>query len=204
MRIGVFGGTFDPVHLGHLLIAEKARVNLQLQEVIFVPAGIPWMKTEQSITSSEHRVNMVNIAIMSNPFFRVSCFEVEKAGASYTVETLEEMAKIHEGAKLFLIVGSDIIEEFDKWKAPDKVLQFAHLVIFNRRMIRNRGSDDYDIPSKVKGTDITKITWVPGPELKISSSNIRRRVSEGKSIRDMVSDEVIKYIADHGLYLDGE
>ena len=204
MRIGVFGGTFDPVHLGHLMIAEKARTNLELQEVIFVPAGIPWMKHGQYVTSSRHRVNMVRIAIISNPFFRLSCFEVEKTGASYSVETLEEMSKIYEGAKLFVIVGSDIMGAFDKWKDPGKVLQFADLVVFNRSTRRNKGAGARNISFKVEGADITRITWLPGLAGDISSRDIRRRVNEGRSIRDMVSDEVIKYIADHGLYLDGE
>ncbi|MQF70097.1 nicotinate-nucleotide adenylyltransferase [SAR202 cluster bacterium AD-804-J14_MRT_500m] len=204
MNIGVLGGTFDPVHVGHLMIAEEARINLQLQEVIFVPAGTPWMKMDRSITPAEHRVHMVRKAIMSNPFLSVSCLEVQRKGPSYSVDTLEELTQIYKDANLFLIVGSDSMFEFSKWKSPERILRLAQLVIVNRRTGEIEGKDYPRKLQKVKAIGPNKIICLDEIEIKVSASDIRKRVKEGKSIRYMVSDEVEQYISYHRLYVDGE
>ena len=119
MRIGVLGGTFDPIHLAHLIIAEEARVSLQLEEVVFVPAGEPWMKAGQPLSPAHHRFNMVRLAVSSNPFFRVSPIEIDRPGPTYTVDTLRSLVDEYEpGVELFFILGADAFSGFRRWKDP--------------------------------------------------------------------------------------
>ena len=126
MRIGILGGTFDPVHLGHLLIAEESRIGLQLDQVLFVPAGRPWLKEGQPLAEASHRVRMVELAIASNPHFRVRLNEVDRPGLTYTVDTLEELrSEVPDGAELYFILGLDAFESFHRWKEPDRILEFV-------------------------------------------------------------------------------
>ncbi|MFQ5860658.1 MAG: nicotinate-nucleotide adenylyltransferase, partial [Dehalococcoidia bacterium] len=133
MRIGLLGGTFDPIHLAHLLIAEEARVKLDLEEVVFVPTGEPWMKAGQPLSPGEHRLNMVRLATATNPFFRVSSVELDRPGPSYTVDTLEILRQEmgHEVEFCFLL-GLDSLKSFHRWKEPARVLELCTLVAVAR------------------------------------------------------------------------
>src|SRR4030042_2082125 len=130
MNIGVLGGTFDPVHIGHLIVAEEARLKLGLSKVLFVPAGQPWLKQDRSIAPAVHRVEMVRRAIAGNPFFEISTLAVERAGPSYTVDTLTMLGKqLASRASLFFILGRDTLAELPLWKEPQKVVQLCRLVV---------------------------------------------------------------------------
>ena len=123
-RIGILGGTFDPPHLGHLLIAETARVALELESVLFLPAGEPWLKSGQPITPAAHRLRMVELAVADNPHFRVSDREIRRSGATYTVDTLRELRDAYPAdAEWYFIVGSDVLDQFHRWKEPGCILQ---------------------------------------------------------------------------------
>ena len=196
MRIGVLGGTFDPIHLGHLIIAEEARDRLDLEEVCFVPARDPWMKAGQPLTSGHDRLSMARLAMEDNPFFRVSTLELERPGPSYTVDTLRELQEDYgPEAQLFFILGSDAFARFDEWKDPEGILGLATLVVVDRpgatasaeaidQQVGNAGS----------------VERVRGVHLEISAKDIRRRVAEGASIRYLVPEPVERYIYARGLY----
>ena len=196
MRIGVLGGTFDPIHLGHLIIAEEARDRLDLEEVCFVPARDPWMKAGQPLTSGHDRLSMARLAMEDNPFFRVSTLELERPGPSYTVDTLRELQEDYgPEAQLFFILGSDAFVRFDEWKDPEGILGLATLVVVDRpgatasaeaidQQVGNAGS----------------VERVRGVHLEISAKDIRRRVAEGASIRYLVPEPVERYIYARGLY----
>ena len=133
MRVGVVGGTFDPVHLGHLVMGEEARDQLELDQVLFLPAGQPWMKEGRPLSAAEHRVEMLKLATASNPYFQVCLDEVNRPGPTYTVDTLEALlAKLGAETALFFIVGQDAMREFHRWKEPDKLLNLCHLVVVER------------------------------------------------------------------------
>ena len=189
MKIGVLGGTFDPIHLGHLAIAEEVRDRLELEEVCFVPAGAPWMKAGQALSSAEDRLSMVRLAVQDNPFFRVSTVELERSGPSYTVDTLRELQDDYgPDARLFFILGSDTFARFDDWKDPEEILELATLVVVDRP-----GSK----PVEKVGGDVECIRDV---YLEISASDIRRRVAEGASIRYLAPEPVERHIYARGLY----
>ncbi len=196
MRIGVLGGTFDPIHLGHLAIAEQARDRLELEEVCFVPAGAPWMKAGQALSSAQDRLCMVRKAVEDNPFFRVSTVELDRAGPSYTVETLRELQDDYgPDARLFFILGTDAFARFGEWKDPEGILSLATLVVVDR-------------PGETASTEEVKdrmgisgrVEHVRSIRLEISARDIRRRVAEGASIRYLVPEPVERHIYARGLY----
>lgn len=198
MRIGILGGTFDPVHLGHLLIAEESRSGLQLDQVLFVPAGRPWLKEGQPLTDACHRVRMVELAISSNPHFQVRRDEIDRPGLSYTVDTLEGLrSELPAGTDLYFILGLDAFEIFHRWKAPERILELCRLVVVSRPgyaveerdrlLARHRGQDD-------------RICLLPVNSVDFSSTEIRRRAAEGVSFRYQVPEAVERYILKHDLY----
>ncbi len=197
MRIGVLGGTFDPIHLGHLIIAEEARDRLDLEEVCFVPASAPWMKAGQPLTSGHDRLSMARLAVEDNPFFRVSALELERPGPSYTVETLRELQDDYgPKAQLFFILGSDAFARFDEWKNPEGILGLARLALFDRPELGAEELFSFD----ELGVYADRVEWLRGLRIEISASDIRRRVAEGGSIRYLVPEPVERYIYARGLY----
>lgn len=198
MNVGILGGTFDPVHLGHLIVGEEARVALGLDQVMFIPAGQPWLKSGRCITPAEHRLRMVQLAVDSNPFFRVVDNEVEREGPTYTVATLQELRDQLGGeATLHFIVGMDSLEQFHRWKDPERLLELCRLVVVNRP-----GHQGVDVNTLVgrfpqAGESLRLLTV---PRIEISATEIRRRVAQGVSIRYLVPREVEEYIMEHGLY----
>ena len=200
MRIGVLGGTFDPIHIAHLIIAEEARERLCLEEVVFIPAGMPWMKEQQPVSPGEVRLQMLRLAVASNPFFRVSDLEIERSGATYTVETLEALRDERgKEAEIYFIVGMDTLEVLHRWKEPQRLLELCTPVVFGRP----GHSDDVleELETPLPGLR-EKVRVLDGPAIDVSSTEIRRRVAKGSSIRYMVPYEVEQFIAEHGLYRD--
>jgi len=202
MRVALLGGTFDPIHVGHMVIAEEARAKLDLDTVMFVPAGDPWMKRDDVMASPEHRINMVRIAIHANDGLSASSIEIDKAGPSYTTDTLTETRmRYQENDKLFFILGGDAIQDFHLWKNPRDILSQAQLIAVPRP--GNARIDMSDLEQKMPGIS-SKTTILESPLLDISSRNIRERVSTGHSIRHLVQEGVVDYIYKHGLYQTGD
>jgi len=198
MNIGVLGGTFDPIHSGHLVIAEEARLRLSLAKVLFVPAGQPWLKTGRTITSAVHRVQMVKRAIAANPYFELSAIEVDRPGPSYSVETINVLQQqLGAEARIFFLVGWDSLPELPEWKEPTKLIQLCKVVAVTRPGFSR--PDLKSMESFVPGI-IQSVIWLDIPPVDISSTDIRNRVAQGLSIHGLVPDEVEGYIEEHGLY----
>ena len=196
MNIGVLGGTFDPIHIGHLVVAEEARTKLGLSEVLFVPAGQPWLKQDHSITPAAHRVEMVHRAIADNPYFKLSILEVDRPGPSYTVDTLTLLQDQLGGeASLFFILGRDTLAELPLWKEPRKVIQLCRLVVPPRL-----GSRDLRHLAEAMPGLLERVIQLDMPVIGISSSEIRQRIARGLSIRYLVPAEVEKYITEQKIY----
>ena len=196
MNIGVLGGTFDPIHIGHLVVAEEARIKFGLREVLFVPAGQPWLKLGRNITLAVHRVEMVRRAIADNPHFKLCTLEVERPGPSYTVDTLTMLRKqLGSEASLFFILGRDTLAELPLWKEPEKLVQLCRLVVVPRL-----GSKDLKhLETAIPGL-LDKVIQLDMPVIGISSSGIRQRIAQGLSIRYLVPAEVEKYITEQKIY----
>ena len=196
MNIGVLGGTFDPIHIGHLVVAEEARIKLGFSEVLFVPAGQPWRKLDRNITPAVHRVKMVRRAIADNPHFKLCTLEVERAGPSYTVDTLTMLKKqLGSEASLFFILGRDTLSGLPLWKEPEKVVQLCRLVVAPRL-----GSKDLKHLEKAIPGLLDKVIQLDMPVIGISSSGIRQRIAQGLSIRYLMPAEVEKYVTGHKIY----
>ncbi|MFQ5924915.1 MAG: nicotinate-nucleotide adenylyltransferase [Dehalococcoidia bacterium] len=199
MDIGVFGGTFDPLHIGHLIIAEEARLSLGLSQVIFVPAGEPWLKEHRIISPGEQRLEMIQLAIASNPFFRASTVDLERPGPSYTVDTLADLRReLGEEANSYLILGLDALAEFSTWREPDRILEMCHLVAARRPEVRDLELESLE--GSIPGIS-RRVLILDNSLIDISSSDIRNRVAEGLPIRYLVPEAVERYIREQGLYL---
>lgn len=204
-RIGILGGTFDPPHLGHLLIAETARVALGLESVLFVPAGEPWLKSGQRITPATHRLRMVQLATADNPDFCVSDCEVRRNGASYTVDTLRELRGAYRPeTRLYFIVGSDVLDQFHRWKEPAAILDLCRLAVIERPGAPRRSSPIDGIAALSErfpdAVAAGAVVSVAGPRVDFSASELRRILAAGLSTRYQIPDTVAEYIAEHGLY----
>jgi nicotinate (nicotinamide) nucleotide adenylyltransferase len=198
MRIGVLGGTFDPVHLGHLSMAEEARIQLGLERVLFLPAGRPWLKEEQPLTAVQHRVNMVRLAVDNNPHFEVCLEEIDRPGPTYTVDTLEQLTKgLDSTGSLYFILGLDAMEQFHRWKEPGRVVELCHLVVVARPLHQR-----FEWPAfftqypRAAG----RVTVLSTPLNPISGTEIRRRAADGISLRYQVPEAVAEYIEEHELF----
>lgn len=199
MNIGVFGGTFDPIHNGHLQIAEVARERLNLAVVLFIPAGQPWLKQDRPLSAAEHRMQMVGLALEDKPYFKASATEVERTGPSYTVDTLLDMqSHLDADDSLFFILGWDSLAELPKWHEPSKILEICYLVVAPRPGYRrpNLRALNSSIPSISR-----RVVFLNGPQIDISASDIRERVAQGLSVRHLVPEAVNQYIRQHGLYM---
>lgn len=189
-RIGIFGGSFDPPHIGHLVIAELAQRALKLDVVYFVPAYQPPHKKGSHSSTAPQRLTMTRLAVRGNSRLRVSDVELRRKGISYTVETIQSFRKKFPSSQLFLIIGSDSLEQFHKWKSPTEILALASLIVYRRPR-----------SSRVKGrTRSGSVVFIKGPLMEISSTDIRKRIEQGKSIRYLVRDNVGSFIARKGLY----
>lgn len=191
LRLGVMGGTFDPIHNGHLVAASEVASALNLDEVLFVPTGQPWQK--KKVSAGEHRYLMTVIATASNPRFKVSRVDVDRNGPTYTVDTLRDLRAAYPDAELFFITGADAVAQISAWKDVDEVWDLAHFVAVSRP------GHKLEIPDAPDGS----ISSLEIPALSISSTDCRDRVSKEKPVWYLVPDGVVQYIAKHGLYRGG-
>lgn len=189
-RIGVMGGTFDPIHHGHLVAASEVAAELNLDEVVFVPTGNPVFKQDNNVTPAEHRYLMTVIATAANPRFTVSRVDIDRKTVTYTIDTLRDIQAHRPDAELFFITGADAIAQIDTWKDSDQLWGLASFVAVTR-------------PGHVLQVDnlpTGKVITQEIPALAISSTDCRRRATEGKPVWYLVPDGVVQYIAKHGLY----
>ncbi|HAA90765.1 MAG: putative nicotinate-nucleotide adenylyltransferase [Thermoanaerobacterales bacterium 50_218] len=199
-RIGIMGGTFDPIHYGHLVTAEVARETYRLDQVIFVPSGQPPHKAPGSVSDFWHRYLMVMLAICSNPWFRVSRIEYDRGGPSYTIDTIREFKRIFgEGTELYFITGADAILEIFTWKQPEELLSSCRFIAATRP-----GYDLGKLENLLGEYFSRSVSVLEVPLLSISSSELRMRVRRGLSIKYLVPDPVEIYIHHNGLYKEVE
>ncbi|MFH1007341.1 MAG: nicotinate-nucleotide adenylyltransferase [Candidatus Latescibacterota bacterium] len=192
-KIGIFGGTFDPIHLGHLITAQEVLTTCSLEKVIFVPSADPPHKESRRLTHAEDRLKMVSLAIARDSRFEVSAIELERPGKSYTVDTLRQMGTSF-GAKVGLcfIIGADNVPEIRTWKQPEVIFDLAEVIVATRPGFEPHSMDE---------PFVERMTFVSTPEIALSSTEIRRRVKRGWPIGYWVSEAVVQYIADNRLYV---
>ena len=192
--IGLMGGTFDPVHVGHLAIAEEARDALGLDRILFVPAGTPPHKPASEVTATDHRVAMVELAIADNPDFELSRIEVDRPGPSYTVDTVEQLA---EDAEVTVILSAETFRELPTWHEPERLFEAAFVAVVPREGYP--APDPGWLATAFPGRE-DRVRYLEGPRLGLSSTALRARIAAGRSIRYLVPPAVASYIAANGLY----
>ena len=195
-RIGVLGGTFDPVHNGHLHIANELRTALDLERVVWIPAGRPPHKTGQIVSQDRDRLAMLEQALAGSATDEIDTIDIDRTGPSYTADTLESLAERFRPAKLFFLMGEDSLRDLPTWHDPERLLRFAELAVAARPGV------DADLESVARQVPAVqrRVHLVPTEDIAISSSEIRRRVRENQSIQGLVPAPVETYIRDHGLY----
>ncbi len=201
MKVGILGGTFDPVHDAHLMCGEEARREMGLDEVLFVPAGEPWMKAGAAISPAQHRLNMTSLAVQPYPAFRVSSMEIDRPGPTYTVDTLAALHREGEpGTEYYLILGIDALRTLPQWKDPAHILDLCTLVGVPRPEL-----GEYDICALevIRQGACREIVMLENPVLEISSSRIRESIARSLGDVEGLPPQVREYIDAHGLYRDG-
>lgn len=197
-RIGVLGGTFDPIHIGHLIIAESVRERARLDEIQFVPAGLPPHKAGKRITAGEHRYMMTVLATLTHPHFRVSRTDLDREGPSYTVDTLSRIKEEAGSAEVYFIMGSDSLARLGTWHQPQRLLAENHIIVATRPGWRLDEAKAALGPLYEAYQD--RIEAVEVPQIGISSQEIRERAARGESFRYLVPDLVREYIESQGVY----
>lgn len=198
MRLGVMGGTFDPVHNGHVCVAEEVKRRLRLDVVLFVPAGQPRLRSHRPVAGAKERLEMVRLAVEGKPYFKVSAVEIERPGPSYMDETIAELRREFEtGTEIYLILGWDAIATLPRWKEPQKLVEMCRLVAVRRpgypRPDMNR------LEREIRGIT-ERVVVLDKPVIDISASGIRERIAKGLPIDGLVPEGVDRYIKEHGLY----
>ena len=198
MDIGVLGGTFDPIHLGHLLVAEEVRTQLGLAEIVFVPASQPQLRANSPVAPAEHRVQMIRLALANKPYCKLSTTEIDRAGPSYSVDTIAEFqGQLGAQDELFFILGWDSLAELPQWREPSRLIKLCRLVAVPR--------PGYSLPdlnqleAKIPGLP-RRVILMEKPEIDISATEIRNRVAQGLSIRHLIPESVERYIKQYRLY----
>jgi nicotinate-nucleotide adenylyltransferase len=193
-RIGILGGTFDPVHLTHLHMAEVAREECHLDEVWFLPAQLPPHKENKQISVAAHRLEMLNLAVSSVPYFKVCLVEFEREGTSYTIDTMEELVRLHQNDEFFFIIGADMVEYLPKWYKLEELVELVSFIGIGRpgwALCLDNSIDALVEPKLIKVDMLTS---------SLSSTYIRQRIVSGKSIRFLVPEAVYKYIEENNIY----
>jgi nicotinate-nucleotide adenylyltransferase len=201
MKLGIFGGTFDPVHDGHLLLAECCREQRALNEVWFLPTAVPPHKNNMRLSPAADRVEMLNLAIAGNPAFSVCTYETNRGGVNYTVDTLAYFKKEYPTRELFFLLGEDMLLDLPRWRQPEKVCELAIPIV-----VRRAGMPPLDFSclngiASPQRIEVIRANQVEMPEIGISSTAIRKRISAGKTIRFQTPRAVEKYIETHKLYI---
>ena len=192
MRIGILGGTFDPIHIAHLIVAEETRMHVPLQKVVFIPTGQPWLKSGRQITEGSLRLEMVRLAVASNPAFDSSSIEIDRPGLTYSVDTLEELAgQWGPDVEINFIIGVDSLLSLPRWKDPERLLDLCTFIAVTR--------PGYS-PDALE--EVKKLGLIEGPSIGVSGTEIRRRVALGLPVRYLVPSKVERYITERGLYKD--
>ena len=208
MRLGIFGGTFDPPHVGHLLAASDAIEHLTLDRLVFVPAAVQPLKAGRETASAVDRLAMVRLMVGADARLQSDSVEVDRDGLSYTVDTLREFARRYPSADRYFLVGADVLGSFAQWRDPQTVLDLATLAVLTRRADAGDATDEaasvnqqrYSASGSVVDRLSQRSTFVPTRRIDISSTEIRDRVRSGRSIHGFVTDAVGEYISAHGLY----
>jgi nicotinate-nucleotide adenylyltransferase len=197
MRIGILGGTFDPPHIGHLVIAEEARQKLGLAKVYFVPAREPPHKRGEPLSPLEDRIAMVRLALADHPFFALSLAEAVRPGPSYTVDTIRQLSgEFPPATELYFVMGMDSLAGLPTWHEPAKLIEMCTLAVLRRP---GYSADIDELERQIPGL-ASRVVFIPAPELEISSSDLQERVREGLSIQHLVPSCVADYVAEHHLY----
>jgi nicotinate-nucleotide adenylyltransferase len=210
MRLGIFGGTFDPVHYGHLLLAESCREQARLDRVWFLPAAVPPHKQDRVQTPGENRVEMLKLALAGHAALEVCTYELDRGGVNYTVETLAQLREEDPTRELYFLMGADSLRDFYTWKEPARICQLATIVVVHRAL-----NSDLALHSLIDAKSLERYLsadaidamlrhQVEMPRIDLSSSDIRRRVAQGQSIRYRTPAAVRMYIAAQGLYRTAE
>lgn len=201
-RIGILGGTFNPVHNGHLYMAEYAREACSLDKVLFIPTGVPYMKNSSEILPGEERMKMLLLSIENNPYFEVSDIELKREGNSYTYETLEALKCQYPSAELFFIVGADCLFTIEKWYHPERIFANCTLLAAGRN---HSAKEELEAEKRYLEEQFeAQIILLDFPTIDISSTVIRNNVQNGLSIRYLVPDNVSQYIYENGFYQSKE
>ena len=199
IRLGVLGGTFDPVHIGHLALAEQAREQLALERMLWVPSGDPWRKADRTVTAAKHRAAMVRLAIEGHTSYKLCLLEIERSGPSYSVETLAELQRIEPGSELFFMLGLDALEDLPNWREPARLIELATLAVAARGA-RQPATEELD--RRVPGLG-GRVVWLEMPHIDVSATELRRLAAEGADLRDRTPASVEAYIREHRLYRRG-
>lgn len=194
MDVGLFGGSFNPPHVAHQIIAETVREQFALDAVWWMPASVPPHKEAGAVAPARHRLEMVRRATASNPAFRVSSEEIERGGSSYTVETLRVLQERHPDTRFALILGGDSLANFPEWRAPGEIARRANLLVYRRPGSPKDGTGD--LPDEVA----QRVRFAEAPRLGIAGTDLRERRRQGRSLRYLVPDAVREYITQHDLY----
>ncbi|MFM7929932.1 MAG: nicotinate (nicotinamide) nucleotide adenylyltransferase [Pirellula sp.] len=200
-RIGIFGGSFDPIHLGHLLTAEQFRDELSLDLVKFIPAKISPFKLNYTPTADKHRLEMLKLALGAHPNFEIDPIEIQRGGVSYTIDTVEQLQSNMPDATWFLLIGADSLKDFKKWKSPEKLLRCVQLVVARRGGCPEPDWKELDGLAPEETLQAIRKIQLDIPVMEISSSGIRRRIEAKRSIRYLLPSPVEVYIREHQLYL---
>lgn len=199
-KIGIMGGTFDPIHYGHLLIAQSAADEYDLDQVIFIPNGQPPHKDMQTVTDGNIRCIMVQKAIADNPCFQLSKLEIVNTEVNYTYQTLQKIEKSHPESELYFIMGEDSLKDFEGWREPALICQLATILVAVRDDIQGKELEQY--MQHLKQLFQAHIFKLHSPNYSVSSRNIRARIQSGKSVRYLLPEPVKKYIESQNLYRD--
>lgn len=203
-RVGIMGGTFDPIHNGHLVAGSEVADIFDLDVVVYVPTGQPWQKRDRSVSPAEDRYLMTVIATASNPRFEVSRADIDRGGDTYTVDTLADMRKEYPDAELFFITGADALDKIVTWRDWESMFDLAHFVGVTRPgyELPGQGEDD-DAPNPLqREMDEGRLSLVEIPAMAISSTDCRERAAAGRPVWYLVPDGVVQYITKHGMYVD--
>lgn len=196
MKIGIMGGTFDPIHNGHLIMAEYAKSHLKLDKIIFIPSGVHPFKDNKHITDSKKRIEMITLSIESNKDFQISTIEIDRKGITYTIDTIKELKKEYIEDEIYFIIGTDIVFEIEKWKDFEKLKELCKFVLFYR-IGKNKSEEKIEeLETKYE----IRFEKVQAPIIEISSTEIRKRIKNNLSIKYLVNEEVEEYILKYNLY----